>query len=143
MPTKAFKIASEYRLGSTRLQSGQHRSCLGIGLTTQKKITDTVVGRDGTDIESVVQGALEPSRGNTPPICLANAAICSLYGVAASTTGMSRSTGRASPWLEPNHGFSAKLPSAAKSGRVAFSRITAVSAMGMWAILTTTAPFAD
>ena len=35
------------------------------------------------------------------------------------------------------------MPSGAKSGSVAFARITAVSAAGMWAMLVTTAPFAE
>ena len=47
------------------------------------------------------------------------------------------------PRVEANQGLSARLPSGSKSGRVAFSRITAVSAAGMWAMLVTTAPRAE
>jgi hypothetical protein len=39
--------------------------------------------------------------------------------------------------------LSERLPRGAKSDRTLLSFITAVSARGMWAMLTTTAPFAD
>ena len=48
--------------------------------------------------------------------------------------------GKARPCCDANQGFSARLPSGAKSGRAPFSRITAVSAAGIWAMLVTSAP---
>jgi hypothetical protein len=53
------------------------------------------------------------------------------------------SGGSAMPGLAPNQGFNSVVPSGAKSGRVAFSRITAARASGMWAMLVTTAPLAE
>jgi len=47
------------------------------------------------------------------------------------------------PRLAPNQGLSSIEPSGSKSGSVALARITAVSAAGMWAMLVTTAPFAE
>ncbi len=82
-------------------------------------------------------------RGTAAPICLLSCPICSLYGATASTTGMSISGGSAMPRFAPNQGLSSVVPSGAKSGRVAFSRITAARASGIWAMFVTTAPLAE